>query len=212
MFSSCLPLNTLCLSLQEIDFRHHLVLCFQVTGYYCFFCFVDFQRPINLSSRGPHAIAPVKLRLQRLNRSFLNSKIAQTAPSIPNSKAKLEENNLKTHERPAFKALHSGAIPREPQQTQRLSPPLPTIVSTHSLHPVISITNNDSRDLRIESLPESTCASPPIITSLAASSVCSKPAKENEPILVSHVTVQRNVITTEELPSSSVQPVSIYGE
>lgn len=113
-----------------------------------------------------------------------------------------------------FKTIHSEA--RESQQTQRLSPPLPTIVSTHSLHPVISVTNNDHRDIKIESLPESTCASPPIITShLAASSICPKPAKENketEPVLVPHVTVKRNVIISEELPSSSVQPIPIYGE
>ncbi|KAM5181022.1 BEN domain-containing protein 2 [Mantella aurantiaca] len=169
-------------------------------------------RPINLSQRGPHAIPQSKLRLQKLNQSFLTSKIAQPPPSIPNNKSKMEEENMQLPGSLAFKSVHSGA--RESQQTQRLSPPLPTIVSTHSLHPVISVTNNDHRDIKIESIPESTCASPPIITSpLATSSICSKPAKENkesEPVLVPHVTVQRNVIISEELPSSSVQPVPIY--
>ncbi|XP_040192817.1 BEN domain-containing protein 2 [Rana temporaria] len=170
-------------------------------------------RPLNLSPRGPHAIPQAKLRLHKLNQSFLTTKIAQPPPNIPNKE--MEEENMHLQGSLAFKSVHSGAILRDPQQTQRLSPPLPTIVSTRSLHQVLSVTNNDHRDIKIESLPESTCASPPIITTpLAASSVCSKPTKENmketEPVLVPHVTVKRNVIISEELPSSSVQPVPIY--
>ncbi|XP_018417228.1 PREDICTED: BEN domain-containing protein 2 [Nanorana parkeri] len=172
-------------------------------------------RPINLSQRGPHAIPQAKLRLQKLNQSFLSSKFAQRPPSIPNNKGQMEDENRQLPGSPAFKSVHSVAVPREPQQTQRLSPPLPTIVSTRSLHPVISVTTNEHRDIKIESLPESTCASPPIITTPpATSSVCSKAAKENiyetEPVLVPHVNLQRNIISNEELPSSSVQLVPIY--
>lgn len=182
-----------------------------------FYVCIYLQRPINLSQRVPHGIPPAKLRLQKLNQTFLASKIAPPPPSIPNNKGKMEEESMQVQGSPAFKSVHSVAVPREPQQTQRLSPPLPTIVSTHSLHPVITVTNNEHRDIKMESIPESTCASPPIITTHpAASSVCSKPAKENiketEPVLVPHVNLQRNIITNEELPSSSVQPVPIYGE
>ncbi|XP_072272796.1 BEN domain-containing protein 2 [Pyxicephalus adspersus] len=167
-------------------------------------------RPINFSSRGPHFMPHAKLRLQKQTESFITQKIAQLPPSTPNSnKSKMQEENTQLQGSPAFKPIHSVAIPMESQQTQRLSPPLPTIVSTHSLHPVANVTNNDHRDIKTESLPESTCASPPIITSPLAASSVKENKKEIEPVLVPHVSVQRN-ITNEELPSSSVQPVPIY--
>ncbi|XP_063809998.1 BEN domain-containing protein 2 [Pseudophryne corroboree] len=175
-------------------------------------------RPVSFPhSKGSHAVPQGKMRLQKLNQRVPSSQMPHLLRSTQNHTLKPEEGrNLHLKSTATFKSTPSIPLPAEPHQTiQRLSPPLPTIVSTHSLQSIITVTDEDHKDLKIEILPESTCASPPILGApLATSSVCSKTAGENikkiETFLGPCVPVQRNIITSEELPSSSVQPVPIY--
>ncbi|XP_068121480.1 BEN domain-containing protein 2 [Hyperolius riggenbachi] len=169
-------------------------------------------RMFSLSPRGLHHIPQSKMRLQNLNQSLPTSNITKTPSGTTSKTVHVDEGNTNLQGAQAFKPVASVSVSREPQQAKRSSPPLPTIVSTHSLHPVITVTDND---VKIEPLPESTCASPSISASpLATSSVCPKSTreiiKEFDPVLVPHLNVQKKVITSEELPSSSVQPVPVY--
>lgn len=173
-------------------------------------------RPVNFQARGTQPLPHGHMRLRKLNQSVPSSLILQSPRNTPNHPQKAdEERKLHLQSTTKFKPVPSIPLSIESQHTlHRSSPPLPTIVSTHSLQSIITVSDEDNREVKFETLPESTCSSPPIITApLATSSMRQKNAggtiAEIEPVLVSCIPVQKN-ITNEELPSSSVQMVPIY--
>ncbi|XP_056412803.1 BEN domain-containing protein 2 isoform X2 [Hyla sarda] len=174
------------------------------------------SRPVNFQPRGTQPHVQGLTRLRKLNQGVPSSLIIQPPRNPPSHPQKPEEERKLHHQSiPKFKPVTSIPLPIESQQTlHRSSPPLPTIVSTHSLQSIITVSDEDNREVKIEILPESTCSSPPIITApLATSSVGQKKpegmAAEIESVLVPCMPVQTNIIS-EELPSSSVQMVPIY--
>ncbi|KAG9492664.1 hypothetical protein GDO78_000909 [Eleutherodactylus coqui] len=166
-------------------------------------------RPVNFQHRSTRPLP--HMRLQKFNPRVSSLPSLQ---SLRNTPSNSDERKLPHQSTTKYKPVPSMPLSVEPQQTlQRSSPPLPTIVSTHSLLPIITLSDEDNREVKIATLPESTCSSPPIITApLATSSMGRKKARgtiaEIEPVLVS-IAGQKNV-TSEELPSSSVQLVPIY--
>ncbi|KAM9320067.1 BEN domain-containing protein 2 [Gastrophryne carolinensis] len=170
-------------------------------------------RPISLLPRGPLSLHQTRMRVQKLNQRVSSSHVAPPLPGPANHKVRVE-GSTRPQDSPAFKPFAPLPITRETQQTQRSSPPLPTIVSTHSLHPSITLSDSDCKDKKTVTLPESTCASPPIVAPLATSSVCPNPTAEKirqaETVAAPRSAVQRNIITSEELPSSSVQLGPVY--
>ncbi|XP_075709083.1 BEN domain-containing protein 2 isoform X2 [Rhinoderma darwinii] len=173
-------------------------------------------RPVNFQPRRAQPLSHGHMR-EKLNQSVPSSLILQPPRNTPTHPRKShEERELHHPSTTKCKPVPSIPLPIDPQQTlHRSSPPLPTIVSTHSLQSIITVSDEDNREVKMETLPESTCSSPPIIAApLATSSMGPKKTgrtiTEIEPVLVSCVPVQKNIIISEELPSSSVQPVPIY--
>ncbi|XP_077152435.1 BEN domain-containing protein 2 [Ranitomeya variabilis] len=138
----------------------------------------------------------------------LKPRLAHFPPRVPSSLILHPSRNTPRKLHPStkkFEPVPSLPLPMEAQQTlHRSSPPLPTIVSTHSLQPIITVSDEENREVKIETLPESTCSSPPSITMPPASSSkgqikASRAAAEIEPLMMP------TNVTSEELPSSSVQ-------
>ncbi|KAG8587668.1 hypothetical protein GDO81_005745 [Engystomops pustulosus] len=173
-------------------------------------------RPVNFQTRSTQPSSQGHVRLQKLNQRIPNSLILQP-PRNPPSQPRNQDEERKLHHliSPKFNPAPSISLPKEtPQTLLRSSPPLPTIVSTHSLQSIITVSDEDNKEVKIETLPESTCSSPPMITApLASSSISQKNAgvaiAEDEPVMVPSITGQK-IITSEELPSSSVQLVPIF--
>ncbi|KAM4046912.1 BEN domain-containing protein 2 isoform 2-T3 [Anomaloglossus baeobatrachus] len=154
------------------------------------------------SRKGSQYLPQGHLRLQKLNQRVPSSLLLQTSrisPRKPDQQIKLHPSTTK------FKPVPSRPLPMEAQQTlHRSSPPLPTIVSTHSLQPIITVSDEENKEVKIETLPESTCSSPPIITTPLASSSMGQIKTRGAVSKIAPLMISAN-ITSEELPSSSVQ-------
>ncbi|XP_040280679.1 BEN domain-containing protein 2 isoform X1 [Bufo bufo] len=170
------------------------------------------SRQVSLHPRGAQPLPHGHIRFQKLNQRIPSSLILQRPRNTPSHPRKPDEQRRLCHQSTTGPSL-SPPIERE-QAFYRSSPPLPTIVSTHSLQSLITVSDEENREVKIETLPESTCSPPPVITApLATSSMGHKTTgatiAEIEPLLVPCIPVQQN-ITSEELPSSSVQLVPVY--
>ncbi|XP_069828605.1 BEN domain-containing protein 2 [Dendropsophus ebraccatus] len=167
-------------------------------------------RPVNFQPRATQPLPQGHTRLRKLNQRIPGSLMLQP-PRNPLSHPRKPKEEIELHHQSSLKFESVPISLSVEQSLHRSSPPLPTIVSTHSLQSLITVSDEDNRELRIETLPESTCSSPPVITAPhATSSVGQKKAMaEIEPVLVPCMSVQKNIIS-EELPSSSVQMIPIY--
>ncbi|KAM3933503.1 BEN domain-containing protein 2 isoform 1-T2 [Leptodactylus fuscus] len=171
-------------------------------------------RSVNFQPRATQPLSHGHMRLRKLNQRVPHSLILQPPRNTPSHPQKLDEERKLHHQStPKFKPVPSIPLPVETQMVYRSSPPLPTIVSTHSLQSIITVSDEDNREVKMETLPESTCSSPPIISVPLATSSMGQNAGETiseiEPVLLPCIPGQKN-ITSEELPSSSVQLGPMY--
>ncbi|XP_075445913.1 BEN domain-containing protein 2 isoform X2 [Ascaphus truei] len=171
-------------------------------------------RPVGRTS---HPLSQGKIRVQKLNQRGPSLHMSTTSQRHHNPSLRMQVgSNLRLQPATAIKSVPPTALPREPQQSvHRHSPPLPTIVSSHSLLLPFSQSNKRMVEQKppqslVEAMPESTCvvSSPSISGSLASSSVRPTTSetsfKEMKPTLMNCVSSPRHIVISEELPSSSV--------
>ncbi|XP_029459163.1 BEN domain-containing protein 2 isoform X2 [Rhinatrema bivittatum] len=170
-------------------------------------------RPIGLSYRSSHQVPLAKVRVPKPIQRESNLQVSPTAQRghNPSLRVRLEKNHVPA--RLAVKSVHPAALQREPQQTVlRQSPPLPTIVSTHSLQSPFSaatrIPDLNVQPKLVEAVPESPAvtASPavggPLISSVRQTAESS--GREKGPVMRNYMSSSGSTNSNEELPSSSV--------
>nr|XP_033806295.1 BEN domain-containing protein 2 isoform X2 [Geotrypetes seraphini] len=161
-------------------------------------------RPVGLSYRSSH---PVPLGKVRVPKPLLRESNLQVCPPTqrehsPSLRVRLEKNHAPA--RLAVNCVPPAALQAELQQTAlRQSPPLPTIVSTHSLQPPFStapgITELTVQPNLVEAVTESSeIATSPAGSGPLISSVAESNGREN------YMSSSGSSNSNEELPSSSV--------
>uniref|UniRef100_A0A8C5LRK2 BEN domain-containing protein n=1 Tax=Leptobrachium leishanense TaxID=445787 RepID=A0A8C5LRK2_9ANUR len=166
-------------------------------------------RPPVFPHRSPHHLGQGRIRLHRLNQRVLSAQMQSPPqrPQQPPLRMKLERNVCLQPTSliiPATPLSH----PVEPQAS--LSPPLPTIISTHSLQPSLSVSDMQHKlpENVVEILPESSCISASVSAQLAPplirQSTPEASFKEEDLPSISCVSSPGSIIFCEELATSSV--------
>ncbi|XP_069060629.1 BEN domain-containing protein 2 isoform X2 [Pleurodeles waltl] len=178
------------------------------------------QRPVGFSHRGSFNLPPgkVKLKLQKPFHRQSNLQDYSAPQGMPNRmvRVRLEKDHLLSS--PTLKPVHPMPPQQEPQQTlHRQSPPLPTIVSTHSLHAPFSVDErvpgpNIQANLVETVSQSSTSISPLVVDTPVVSSRapvdCVKATPETNfrdkgPVITNFIPPPESVTISPELPSSS---------
>ncbi|XP_069492921.1 BEN domain-containing protein 2 isoform X2 [Ambystoma mexicanum] len=177
-------------------------------------------RPVGLSHRSSFNIPPGKMKL-KLQKPFHRESSLQVYPAeqgrpSPAVRVRLESNPVLTS--PTLQPVHPGSLQQEPPQTLlRQSPPLPTIVSTHSLHTPFSMAERvpdpNTPANRIDTVSDSSSRVSPMIGSghvmssrTAADCLRVTPEagfREKGPVLTNYISPSESVTISQELPSSS---------
>ncbi|KAM4795898.1 BEN domain-containing protein 2 [Rhinophrynus dorsalis] len=176
-------------------------------------------RPVNFPHRSSYPVAHGKIRLQKLNQRLSGSDIpvSSQGPYSPSLRIRVENSQRPSQRRP----IPSIPQTREtPQNLQRQSPPLPTIISTHSLQSSIPDANkriavHKPPQTVMETLPESSCVSSPVMNvSLVSPTVRPTTSetcvKQNDTFMITSDTSLKSIVISDELPSSSVPTHSEY--
>ncbi|XP_063312940.1 BEN domain-containing protein 2 [Pelobates fuscus] len=172
-------------------------------------------RPFVLPHRSSPLSAQFKIRQHKLNQRVLSPHLPPPPQGYHPPPLRMKVvRNVRLQPPTSFKPGHARSQSIEPQQR---SPPLPTIISTHSLQTPFSVSdtqNNNSQDV-VEVLPESTCVSSPIISASVAPPLIRQTTseanfKEEDPLPITHVASPGGIIMSEEQPSSSVPTIAGY--
>ncbi|KAM8977118.1 BEN domain-containing protein 2 [Pelodytes ibericus] len=166
-------------------------------------------RPSALHPKITHSSLQGKMRLHKLNQRVPNSHLS---PSLQRHQSPLRmklERNVRLQPSSSFTPVHSV------EQQRRQSPPLPTIVSTHSLQPSYSVTEVPHNPVQ-NVVAKSMCVSSPIVSASMASPSIRAATSEaslkevNLPLKTSSASHDESIIISEEQPSSSVPSNSSY--
>ncbi|XP_053563370.1 BEN domain-containing protein 2 isoform X2 [Bombina bombina] len=152
-------------------------------------------RPLGIPYRNSLPLNQGKIKLQKLNERTPSLHMPPPPQGPHNPLLGIRRiSNLQIQPSSTIKAVPS--VPPKPD-LQRRSPPLPTIISTHSLQPSFTLSSSKNVDQNlsqtvVEAMPESTCSvsSPSTSTSLA-------PA-------IRPTSSEASIVISEEQPSSSV--------
>ncbi|KAM4701439.1 BEN domain-containing protein 2 [Discoglossus pictus] len=173
-------------------------------------------RPLGIPHRNSLQLPPGRMRFQKLHQRNPELQISSTPQRTHNPLLRMSgENNIRPQPSSTMKSVPSIPPVREPQPNlQRQSPPLPTIISTHSLHRPFSMAKSRMVDQSlqqtvIEALPESTCAVSSPSTSVCLASPSGRTTseasyKEMEPTVITCESSPQSIVISDEQPSSSV--------
>ncbi|XP_030058155.1 BEN domain-containing protein 2 [Microcaecilia unicolor] len=172
--------------------------------------FILKPRPVGLSYRSSHPVPLGKVRVPKPMIRESNLQICSPAQGghSPSLRVRLEKNHVPA--RLAVNCVPPTALQPELQQTAlRLSPPLPTIVSTHSLQPPFSaapgIPELNVQPKPLEAVTESSgIAASPASSGPLISSVTESSGREKGPVMINYMSSSGSSNSNEELPSSSV--------
>ncbi|KAG8451739.1 hypothetical protein GDO86_003799 [Hymenochirus boettgeri] len=176
-------------------------------------------KPMGFPAKGPHLLSHRKIRLHKSPRvPSSHMRPASQQPYNHSLRMRAEDRTL-CH--PAvLRSVPSVPLSREPEQcVQRQSPPLPTIISTHSFQPPISVINARTAENRppqtvLESYSKNDCVSYQIVNE----SLTSTPATLTTPEANARETDNSNLLDvplhrslrSDSPPTSSVPADSSY--
>lgn len=178
-------------------------------------------RPVGFSHRSSFNMPPgkMKLKLQKPFHRESNLRDYSAPQGMPSSTVRVRLENNPLLASPTLKPIHPMPLQQEPPQTlHRQSPPLPTIVSTHSLHAPFSVDErvpdpNIQANL-VETVSQSSArlspmvVSTPVMSSRATGDNLKQATPEANfrdkgPVLTNYIPPLESVTITQELPSSS---------
>ncbi|XP_018105135.1 uncharacterized protein LOC108709626 isoform X1 [Xenopus laevis] len=177
------------------------------------------QRPGSFPNRGSHPLPQGKLRLQKINSRMPSSHLLPTSRGSVSLSERLKPEHNSQHQAHLLRRPVPVSLVRDQPRAQRQSPPLPTIISTHSLQHSVSVTNAKMTECKpsesaMETVPKCNSVSTPNLSASLTSppvelSASETHITENDPNTALQVSPQ-TIIVSDELLSSSGPAASQY--
>ncbi|XP_071412091.1 BEN domain-containing protein 2 isoform X2 [Pithys albifrons albifrons] len=167
-------------------------------------------KPVGFTYRSSSHLPQGKIRVQKSMERDLNLHLSSAGQGRRSPVVRVALQNDHVQVNCPVKCAQQNFQVESQQPIDRQSPPLPTIVSTHSLHSSYTATN-EMPDLSPQSnlapsIVESTVkvASSPVASSSSSMPAPSEPSQENDAVVENCRNASGDMNISEELPSSSV--------